>query len=171
MGQIVGLKSIHVGAPIANGITEAIKTDAANFEAIKQPYQGGVTTNFSMPSTTELFREGETSPFWAAVDATSASKKLTWEVVDFDEKTLEFYFGTNEVENGTIYEGVNSFIFDSNSGMSLAFARLKYVAILTGSFNATEPLRISVEATVLAPENGGKAWWPITTPSYAKVDE
>ena len=171
MGQIVGLKSVHVGEPLKTGITDSTTTQAVSFAAIKQPYQGGVTTNFSMPSTTELFREGETSPFWAAVDTSSASKKLTWEVVDFDEATLKFYFGTTEAESGTIYEGVNSFIFDSNSGLSLAFARLKYVAILTGAFNASEPLRISVEATVLAPEEGGKAWWPITTPNYTASGE
>lgn len=157
---------MRVGDPIATGITgsEAIK----DLKKITQPYQGGVTTNFSMPSSTEFFRENQTEPFYSATDPASATKKLTWEVADFDDDTLEFYFGTTEVESGTIYEGIKAFAFDSRSGYTLAFARLKYVAILTGSMNTSEPLRISVEATVLAPETSGKAWWPVPTPTYTE---
>lgn len=167
MGQIVGLKSIHVGEPLATGVGSS--ADIASFTKITQPYQGGVTTNFAMPSSTEFFRENETEPFWSAVDPSSATKKLTWEVADFDEGTLSFYFGgETDVESGSVYEGVKAFAFDSKSGISLAFARLKYVATLTGSMNGSEPLRISVEATVLAPETSGRAWYPITTPSYNK---
>lgn len=166
MGQLVGLTSVRVSDPIATGITgsEAIK----DLKKITQPYQGGVTTNFSMPSSTEFFRENQTEPFYSATDPASATKKLTWEVADFDDDTLEFYFGTTEVESGTIYEGIKAFAFDSRSGYTLAFARLKYVAILTGSMNTSEPLRISVEATVLAPETSGKAWWPVPTPTYTE---
>lgn len=165
MGQIVGLKSIHVGEPLATGVGSS--ADIAGFTKITQPYQGGVTTNFAMPSSTEFFRENETEPFWSAVDPSSATKKLTWEVADFDEGTLSFYFGGGtDIESGSVYEGVKAFVFDSKSGISLAFARLKYVATLTGSMNGSEPLRISVEATVLAPETSGRAWYPIATPSY-----
>ena len=166
MGQLVGLTSVRVGEPIATGITgnEVIK----GFKKITQPYQGGVTTNFSLPSSTEFFRENQTDPFYSATDPASATKKLTWEVADFDDTTLEFYFGTTEAESGTIYEGINAFAFDSRSGYTLAFARLKYVAILTGSMNSSEPLRISVEATVLGPETSGKAWWPVPTPTYTE---
>ena len=157
---------MRVGNPIATGITgsEAIK----DLKNITQPYQGGVTTNFSMPSSTEFFRENQTEPFYSATDPASATKKLTWEVAEFDDDTLEFYFGTTEVESGTIYEGIKAFAFDSRSGYTLAFARLKYVAILTGSMNTSEPLRIRVEATVLAPEPSGKAWWPVPTPTYTE---
>lgn len=164
MGQLVGLTSVRVGEPIKTGITgsEAIK----GFTKITQPYQGGVTTNFSLPSSTEFFRENETDPFYSASDPSSATKKLTWEVADFDDATMAFYFGTTEAESGTIYEGIKAFAFDSRSGYTLAFARLKYVAMLTGSMNTGEPLRISVEATVLAPETSGKAWWPVATPNY-----
>lgn len=167
MGQLVGLTSVRVGEPIKTGITgaEVIK----GLKKITQPYQGGVTTNFSIPSSTEFFRENETDPFYSASDPASATKKLTWEVADFDDDTLAFYFGTTEAEEGTIYEGIKAFAFDSRSGYTLAFARLKYVAILTGSMNSSEPLRISVEATVLGPEEGGRAWWPVPTPEYTEV--
>lgn len=168
MGQLVGLTSVRVGEPIKTGITgsEAI----TGLMKITQPYQGGVTTNFAIPSSTEFFRENETDPFYSAVDPTSATKKLTWEVADFDENTLAFYFGTTEAESGTIYEGIKAFAFDTKSGYTLAFARLKYVATLTGAMNTGEPLRISVEATVLAPETSGKAWWPVATPTYTGGD-
>lgn len=169
--QLVGLKSIHVGSVLTDGVTA---TDAAEamkaFTKITQPYQGGVSTNFAMPSSNEFFRENETSPFWSAIDTSSATKKLTWEVADFDDATLQFYFGTTEAEEGTIYEGVSAFVFDTKSGYSVAFARLKYVATLTGTMSASEPLRISVEATVLAPTKG-RAWWPIVTPEYSDTKE
>lgn len=167
--QIVGLKSIHVGDVLTNGVTGAGASDAmSKFTSITQPYQGGVSTNFAMPSSNEFFRENQTSPFWSAIDTSSATKKLTWEVADFDDETLEFYFGTTEAEEGTIYEGVSAFVFDAKSGFSVAFARLKFVATLTGTMSATEPLRISVEATVLAPTTG-KAWWVIPTPAYTST--
>lgn len=164
--QLVGLKSIHVGDVLTTGVTGDGAADAMKaFTRITQPYQGGVSTNFAMPSTTEFFREDQVSPFWSAVDTSSATKKLTWEVADFDDETLQFYFGTTEAEEGTIYEGVSAFVFDAKSGFSMAFARLKFVATLTGTMSASEPLRISVEATVLAPTSG-KPWWIIPTPAY-----
>jgi hypothetical protein len=168
--QIVGLKSIHVGSVLVNGVSAPDAADEMKaFAKITQPYQGGVSTNFAMPSSNEFFREDQTSPFWSAIDTSSATKKLTWEVADFDDDTLKFYFGTTEAEEGTIYEGVSAFVFDAKSGFSVAFARLKYVATLTGTMSATEPLRISVEATVLAPTKG-KAWWVIPTPAYTETD-
>jgi hypothetical protein len=166
--QLVGLKSIHVGEPLASGITSSTASTVASFAAIKQPYKGGVSTNFTTPSKTEFYREGEDSPFYAAYDATTGSKELSWTCADFDDATMNFYFGTTEPEEGKMYEGVKAFVFDSNSGGSLAFARLKYIAQLSGSLNSTDPLQISVSATVLAPENGGRAWGPITTPDYSK---
>lgn len=45
---------------------------------------------------------------------------------------------------------------------------LKYVATLGGGINKTDPLQIQVSAKVLAPEQGGYSWWPITTPEYTK---
>ena len=72
------------------------------------------------------------------------------------------------VKKGEIYEGVKAFVFDSKSGGSIAFARLKYVATLGGGINKTDPLQIQVSAKVLAPEQGGYSWWPITTPEYTK---
>ena len=83
--------------------------------------------------------------------------------------TLEFYFGTTEPAKGELYEGTKAFVFDSKSGGSLAFARLKYTASLTGAMNTSDPLQIAVSADVLAPDQGGVAWWPIATPEYTEA--
>lgn len=167
--QLVGLNSIHVGDPIAKGVKDTGAAELmAAFQAIKQPYKGGVTTNFSMPSKTEFYREGEDNPFHAAFDPTTGSKELSWTSVDFDEDTMEFYFGTTEPDEGKMYEGEKAFVFDTNSGGSIAFARLKYIAQLSGSLNSTDPLQISVTATVMSPTEGGRAWAPIATPAYAE---
>lgn len=164
---IVGLTSIHVGEPLAKGVKASnAATEVASWKKITQPYAGGISTNFSLPSSTEFFRENEADPFYSASDGSTATKKLTWEVADWDDETLKFYFGTTEIEEGALYEGVKGFAFDAKGGVSMVFARLKYVAIPTGSMSSGEPLRISVEATILAPEDGGAAWYPMATPSY-----
>lgn len=166
--NIVGLVSIHVGDPLAKGAKDTnAATDVAKWKKITQPYQGGVQTNFTLPSSTEFFRENEADPFYSASDGSTATKKLTWEVADWDDDTLEFYFGTTEIEEGKLYEGVKGFAFDAKGGVSMVFSRLKYVAIPTGNMASSEPLRISVEATVLGPEDGGAAWYPMTTPAYS----
>lgn len=165
--QFVGLNSVHAGDALPKGVKDESATALMEqYQAITQPYQGGVSTNFAMPTSNQFYREGEADPFYAAVDSTTATKEITWEVADFDAATMEFYFGTTEPEEGKIYEGVKGFVFDAKSGMSIAFARLKYIAILTGAMNSSEPMRISVSATVLAPAEGGVAWWPIETPEY-----
>ena len=167
--NIVGLTSVHVGEPLPKGVLDSgAATLIAKWKKITQPYQGGVTTNFSLPSSTEFYRENEADPFYSASDGSTATKKLSWEVADFDDDTLEFYFGKSEIVSGQMYEGVKGFAFDNKGGVSMVFSRLKYVAIPTGAMNSSEPLRISVEATILAPEDGGAGWYPVETPEYAE---
>ena len=150
MGQIIGLKAVHAGNPLPKGVKDAEAADLMKaFTKISQPYNGGVSTNFAIPSSNDFYREGEADPFYSAIDETTGTKEVTWNVVDFDE-------------------GVKAFVFDSKSGGSIAFARLKYVATLGGGINKTDPLQIQVSAKVLAPEQGGYSWWPITTPEYTK---
>lgn len=160
--QFVGLNKVYAGEPLPNGVKDTGATAAMKaWEKITQPYQGGVTANFSMPTSNDFYREGESEPFYSAVDSTSATKEITYEVADMDDETMAFYFGTKEPQEGKIYEGVKGFAFVSNSGVTMAFARLKYTAIITGTMSSSEPMRISVSAKVLAPENGGVAWWPL----------
>ena len=102
-----------------------------------------------------FYREGEADPFYSAIDETTGTKEVTWNVVDFDDDTMEFYFGTTEPAKGEIYEGVKAFVFDSKSGGSIAFARLKYVATLGGGINKTDPLQIQVSAKVFS---SGTRW-------------
>lgn len=167
--QLVGLKSCHAGNPLPKGVkytgAEALLKALTK---ITQPYQGGVTFNFSNPTSNKFYREGEADPFFSIRDPTSGSKEVTWNVADFDDDTLEMYFGTTEPAEGKLYEGEKAFVFDAESGASIAFARLKYTASLSGSLNTSDPLQIAVSADVLAPEQGGIAWWPIATPEYTE---
>lgn len=174
--QLVGLKAVYVGDPLLNGVKGSdVATKLATFTKIMQPYKGGVTTNFSNPTATKFYREGESNPFFAIFDPTTGEKNLSWTVADFDDtdaegktSTMTFYFGTTEPQRGEMYEGEKAFCFVTESGKTLAFARLKYAATLTGGLNTSDPLQISVTAEVLAPTNGGVAWWPIDTPDAFK---
>lgn len=165
--QLVGLESCYAGAALPKGVKD---TDAAalmaKFKKIKQPYNGGITFNFSPPTSNKFHREGEADPFFSMRDTTSGTKEITWPVADFDGETLKFYFGTTEPEEGVLYEGEGGFVFNTKSGASIAFARLKYVASLSGALNSSDPAQIQVSADVLAPEQGGVAWWPIPRPTF-----
>ena len=167
--QLVGLKSCHAGNPLPKGVKDTGAEELLKaLTKITQPYQGGVTFNFSNPTSNKFYREGEADPFFSMRDPTSGSKEVTWNVADFDDDTLERYFGTTEPAEGKLYEGEKAFVFDAESGASIAFARLKYTASLSGSLNTSDPLQIAVSADVLAPEQGGIAWWPIATPEYTE---
>lgn len=167
--QLVGLKSCHAGNPLPKGVKDVgAEALLKALTKITQPYQGGVTFNFSNPTSNKFYREGEADPFFSMRDPTSGSKEVTWNVADFDDDTLEMYFGTTEPAEGKLYEGEKAFVFDAESGASIAFARLKYTASLSGSLNTSDPLQIAVSADVLAPEQGGIAWWPIATPEYTQ---
>lgn len=167
--QLVGLKSCHAGNPLPKGVKDTGAEELLKaLTKITQPYQGGVTFNFSNPTSNKFYREGEADPFFSMRDPTSGSKEVTWNVADFDDDTLEMYFGTTEPAEGKLYEGEKAFVFDAESGASIAFARLKYTASLSGSLNTSDPLQIAVSADVLAPEQGGIAWWPIATPEYTE---
>lgn len=165
--QLVGLKSCHAGNPLPKGVKDAgASALLVALTKITQPYQGGITFNFSNPTSNKFHREGEADPFFSMRDPTTGSKEVAWNVADFDDDTLAFYFGTTEPAEGKLYEGEKAFVFDAESGASIAFARLKYTAVLSGGMNTSNPLQIAVSADVLAPAEGGVAWWPIATPPY-----
>lgn len=165
--QMVGLKACRAGNPLPKGVKGTGAADLIKaFAQITQPYDGGITANWSIPSNTEFRREGEVDPFFSIRDPSSGSKELTWTVADFDDDTLAFYFGDEDVAEGGVFEGEKAFAFDGKTGYTIVFARLKYVATLTGNINKGTPLQISVSATVLAPTEGGKSWGVIPTPAY-----
>lgn len=157
--QLVGLDACYAGTPLANGVTDDFQV--STLTKITQPYQGGVTLNFSNPTSTKFHREGQAQPFFSMRDVSSGTQEVTWNVADFDDETLKFYFGTTEPSEGKQYEGQKAFAFVAKSGAALVFARLKYTATLSGAMNSSDPLQIAVSADVLTPENGGKAWWPV----------
>lgn len=166
--QVVGLKYCRAGNPLPKGVGDTGAPDLIKaFTQITQPYDGGITANWTIPTNTEFRREGEVDPFFSMRDPSTGSKELTWTVADFDEDTLAFYFGGESAVEGEVYEGEKAFAFDAKSGKTIVFARLKYVATLTGNINKSTPLQISVSATVLAPTEGGKSWGVIDTPAYS----
>lgn len=171
MSQLVGLKSIHAGEPLPKGVKDTgAEALLKALKKITQPYSGGVTFNFSNPTSNKFYREGEAEPFFSMRDPTSGTKEITLNIADFDDDTMEFYFGTTEPAAGKLYEGEKAFVFDTESGFSIAFARLKYTASLTGGLSSSDPLQIAVSAEVLAPTEGGVAWWPIPTPAYTEAE-
>lgn len=158
--RIVGLKATRAGDPLATGATaEGIK----EFQEINPPYNGGITVTGTVPTDTKFFDEGRKNPFFSLRDASTGGTEITWSVANFDTSTREFYFGSNDAE---LYEGEKAFAFDANTGETLIFARLKYVATLSGGINKSDPLQISVSATMLAPTTSGRAWDVVKTPTY-----
>lgn len=170
--QLVGLKAVYFGEPLADGITST--TDYSKFTKFTQPYQGGITLNFSLPSSTKWHREGEKLPAQTLRDATSGEQKLTWNTMDYDENTKNFYFGDTVADKNDVFEREKAAVFVSESGASIVFARLKIVSTPGGGLNATgDPLLISSEADVLAPSNAnatGLGWDVIATPETLPKD-
>ena len=169
MPTIVGLKSIHIGDPLPRGVKdEGAATLIKAFTKTTQPFKGGVSTNFTLPSSNDFYLEGASEPFYSAYDPTTQTKELTWNITEFDDDTLEMYFGTTEPAEGALYEGEKAFMMDSKTGYSMCFARLKYVATFGGSFSSESPFQIQVTAKVQSPTQGGVAMWPIQTPAYTE---
>lgn len=160
-----GLKACFAGAVGSDGAA------GTNLTEITKPYQGGVTFTGTAPTLNNFYREGEQFPAISAVDVSSGGIEVTWEVMDFDDTTLKFYFGDSAVSGipGAVYRGEKTFRFDSESGNSILIPRLQYVAVITGGMSATEPLRISVTGTVLAPKDGEMAVGTITTPASSDL--
>ena len=79
--QLVGLNSCHAGNPLPKGVkgtgAEALLKALTK---ITQPYNGGVTFNFSNPTSNKFYREGEADPFFSMRDPTSGTKEITWNV-------------------------------------------------------------------------------------------
>lgn len=168
--QLVGLKAVYFGAPLADGVTEA--ADYSKFKKYKQPYQGGITLNFSLPSSKKWHREGEKLPAQTLRDATSGEQKVTWNTMDYDQETKDFYFGDTVEEKSDVFEREVAAVFVAESGASIVFARLKIVSTPGGGMNATgDPVLIQSEADVLAPTGGkGLGWDVITTPATLPTD-
>lgn len=170
--QLVGLKAVYFGEPLADGITPT--TDYSKFEKFTQPYQGGITLNFSLPTSTKWHREGEKLPAQTLRDATSGEQKVAWNTMDYDEATKNFYFGDSVADKNDVFEREKAAVFVSESGASIVFAHLKIVSTPGGGLNATgDPLLINSEADVLAPTNAnatGLGWDVITTPDTLPTD-
>ena len=85
MGQIIGLKAVHAGNPLPKGVKDAEAADLMKaFTKISQPYNGGVSTNFAIPSSNDFLSGRRSRPIYSAIDEATGIKEVTWNVVDFD---------------------------------------------------------------------------------------
>lgn len=157
---VAGLKACFAGAVGADGAAGTSLTQIA------QPYQGGVTLTGTAPTLNKFFEENAAYPEVSIPDVASGGIEVSWEVMDLDNETLKFYFGesaTSGIPEGS-YTGEKTFRFDTLTGQSLLIPRLQYVAVVTGTLSASEPFRISVTGTVLAPKEGEMAIGIVETP-------
>lgn len=157
---IGGLKECWAGEVGTDG---AAGTD---LKKITQPYQGGVTITGTAPTLNAFYEENEAYPEISIPDVASGGTEVTWEVLDFDDDTLAFYFGANAV-GGIPDKSVvqtKTVRFDTLTGISLLIPRLQFVATMSGQLSASEPMRIAVTGKVLAPKDGEMAIGIVQTP-------
>lgn len=166
MAQILGLKAIYAGDPIETGISVATVTPANFPNKLTQPYQGGVTISYTEPTENSFRREGQTAAAVTILDSSTGELQLTWEVLDFDETTKKFYFGNTRRK---YHKGEKAFAFISESGQTVAYAKMSYRAGLVGGYGSGEPERIAVTATMLMPEDG-EPWDNVPTPEAWDTD-
>ena len=158
---IMGLKACYAGPVGADGAA------GTSLTPIKQPYQGTLTITGTSPTKNPQYRENEKFPAVSAEDVSTGGYEASWEVMDFDDETLKFYFGDAAVGGIPVssFSGEKTFRFDDLDGDSILIPRLQYSAVVNGPINSTEALRISVTGTVLAPKEGEMAIGIIDTPA------
>lgn len=77
MGQIIGLKAVHAGNPLPKGVKDAEAADLMKaFTKISQPYNGGVSTNFAIPSSNDFIGKEKQTHFTLQSTKRQAQKKL-----------------------------------------------------------------------------------------------
>lgn len=161
--QVTGLKAVYFGKPLPNGVNaEGVADLLKKYTKFTQPYQGGISLNFTLPSSKKWYREGEKLPTQTLRDATSGEQKVTWNTMDYGDDEKKFYYGENEDERADVFEREVGAAFVAESGAMLVFARLKIVSTPGGGMNATgDPVLIQSEADVLAPSSGKGYGWDV----------
>lgn len=158
---IGGLKECYAGEVGEDGVA------GTDLTKITQPYQGGVTITGTAPTLNAFYEENEAYPEISIPDVASGGTEVTWEVLDFDDATLAFYFGEKAVGGIPDKSAVQTKTvrFDTLTGVSLLIPRLQFVATMSGQLSASEPMRILVTGKVLAPKEGEMAIGIIATPA------
>lgn len=164
---IGGLKECYAGEVGSDGAA------GTSLTKITQPYQGGVTITGTAPTLNAFYEENQAYPEVSIPDVTSGGTEVTWEVLDFDDSTLKFYFGEDAKSGIPDKSAVQTktFRFDTLTGISLLIPRLQFVATMSGQLSASEPMRISVTGKVLAPKEGEMAIGISATPATTTTSE
>lgn len=164
---IAGLKACFAGE-----VGEGNKA-GTNLTEITQPYQGGVTITGTAPTLNAFYEENQAYPEVSIPDVASGGTEVAWDVMDFDDETLKFYFGESATAGIPDKSEVmtKTFRFDTLTGVSLTIARLQFVATMNGQLSSSEPMRISVSGRVLAPAEGEKAISFSATPAPTQQGE
>mgnify|MGYP001236556443 FL=1 len=89
--HLAGVKALH----ITNATNLAtLKTDTAGTYKVKNPAGDTFTVNPSAPAFNEKFRENQAYPAIILKDPkTGRVESLAWEILDWDDDTVELYLG------------------------------------------------------------------------------
>lgn len=89
--HLAGVKALHITD--ATNLA-ALKTDKADTYKVKNPAGDTFTVNPSAPAFNEKFRENQAYPAIVLKDPkTGRVESLAWEILDWDDTTVELYLG------------------------------------------------------------------------------
>lgn len=89
--HLAGVKALHI-TDLTN--LAALKTDIADTYKVKNPAGDTFTVNPSAPAFNEKFRENQAYPAIVLKDPkTGRVESLAWELLDWDDDTVELYMG------------------------------------------------------------------------------
>lgn len=89
--HLAGVKALHI-TDLTN--LAALKSDTADTYKVKNPAGDTFTVNPSAPAFNEKFRENQAYPAIVLKDPkTGRVESLAWEILDWDDTTVELYMG------------------------------------------------------------------------------
>lgn len=89
--HLAGVKALHI-TDLTNLAT--LKTDPGDTYKVKNPTGDTFTVNPSAPAFNEKFRENQAYPAIVLKDPkTGRVESLAWEILDWDDTTVELYMG------------------------------------------------------------------------------
>jgi len=98
--HLAGVKALHITDATTTNLA-ALRTDTAGAYKVKNPAGDSFTVNPSAPAFNEKFRENQAYPAIVLKDPkTGRVESLAWEILDWDDDTVELYLGgASETDN------------------------------------------------------------------------
>lgn len=152
--HLAGIKALHIA-----DLTDAgtLKADTANAYKVKNPAADTFVVNPTAPAYNEKFRENQSYPAIANKDPkTGRIESLAWEVLDWDDDTMELYLGgastTDDVWKASqdSYSTDKAVRVDFIGGWSLFIPQMKIAASPGGDASANGKLTIQVMGKVVS---------------------